>query len=141
MKEITIDKRKISMMINYIIFIMAMFGVFLIFSRMKISFYREPVLNNKGINAFKYFTVESNVLMGIIALVFAHKERKLINGKIKEIPIGYYIVKFMITVAVALTFIVVAFCVVYLMNGMFIGVVSKIWDLFSPMFAPEIWGA
>jgi len=41
----------------------------------------------------------------------------------------------------ALTFIVVAFCVVYLMNGMFVGIVSKIWDLFSPMFAPEIWGA
>lgn len=41
----------------------------------------------------------------------------------------------------SVTFIVVSFCIIFLMTGMFMGVVQWIWDKFSPMFAPEIWGA
>ena len=64
----------------------------------------EVILDATKFNAFKFFTVDSNILMGIISLLFAIFEYKLIKNKIKVIPKELYIIKFMFTVSIMLTF-------------------------------------
>lgn len=112
MKNEMINKTKIAMVLNYIIFILVLFGVILMFTGYKISPLLEPDLKVRGFGYFKYFTVDANIIMGISAILLAHKERKLLNGSIKDITVGYYIFKFMALVSVFLTF-----CVVFLYLG------------------------
>lgn len=107
MKELTVNKTKISLILNYLIFIFVVIGTIIMFTGYKITYLKEPVLETTGLGVFKFFTVDSNIFVGIIAILFAHQERKLLLGKIKEIPIYYYILKFVATVSVCLTFLVV----------------------------------
>ena len=107
MKNITINKTKISLILNYLIFIFVVLGTVIMFTGYKFTYLKEPVLEAKGLAVFKFFTVDSNILMGISAIIFAHKERKLLTRKINDIPLGYYILKFMATVSVCLTFLIV----------------------------------
>lgn len=107
MKENVVNKTKISLILNYIIFIMVVFATIIMFIGIKISFVKEPVLETSGLSVLKFFTVDSNILVGISAILLAYKERKLLTGKIKDIPVGYYVMKFIGTVSVSLTFIVV----------------------------------
>ena len=67
----------------------------------------EPVLESAKIGMLRFFTVESNIFMGIVALIFAINEIKLLKGKIKDISTKIYILKLMSTTAVGLTFFVV----------------------------------
>ena len=60
-----------------------------------------------NLEAFKYFTVDSNIFMGIIALITAYYEFKIIKKDIKTMPKKIYLLKLMSTTAVGLTFIVV----------------------------------
>ena len=53
----------------------------------------DVVLEAARFRMFKFFTVESNIFMGVIALIFSIKEIKLLNGKISEIPTKLYILK------------------------------------------------
>ena len=55
---------------------------------------------------FKFFTVQSNILMAIVALILLIYDKKLIDKKIKEIPRFLYILKLIATSAVTLTFLV-----------------------------------
>ena len=64
-------------------------------------------LNLQNFGMLRFFTVESNILMGIAALIFAINEIKVISGKTKEISTRNYILKLMSTTAVGLTFFVV----------------------------------
>ena len=61
------------------------------------------------IEMFKFYTVDSNILMGIMALIMAIYEKKLLKKKIKEIPKFVYILYFIGTSAITLTFIVTLF--------------------------------
>ena len=58
---------------------------------------------------FRYFTVDSNILMGIAALVAAVDERAVISGKKSEVSTGTYIFKLVGTVGVRLTMLVTVF--------------------------------
>ena len=69
----------------------------------------DIVLANSSIEAFKYFTVDSNLLMGIAAAVFAYFDYLMITKKKKEIPIAVYAFKHLATVSVMLTFLVTVF--------------------------------
>ena len=60
-----------------------------------------------GVSMFRFFTVQSNMLMGVVALIFAIKEIQLLKGKITQIPMKHYIAKMAATTAVSLTFFVV----------------------------------
>ena len=97
-------KIKISFYINIVIFIFVLFGVV----SMLTGFYfmgEEKLLTATRLGAFKFFTVDSNVFMGIISLIFSVYEYKLINKKI-EIPKILYILKLMSTLGVTITFLI-----------------------------------
>ena len=63
------------------------------------------VLESNKLGMFRFFTVDSNMFMGIVSLIFIFKEIELLKGK--EIEKKYYILKLMSTTSVGLTFLVV----------------------------------
>lgn len=70
---------------------------------------KQDALTATKIETFKFFTVDSNVLMGIVAFIFAKYEIDILKGRIKAIPTRVYILKLVATVGVILTFLVTAF--------------------------------
>ena len=98
---------KISIILNVIIPIMIVFSCIMMFTGFKIFNGPEPVLESTGFSIFRFFTVDSNLFMAIVAGIFAYYEYKLLIGTIKKIPRFVNILKLMSTVGVALTFIVV----------------------------------
>lgn len=95
-------KKKKAITINIIIVLLTIFASILMFTGIKITHGAEPVLETTKIGMFKFFTVQSNMFMGIMALLFAIKEIKN-----KEITKNMYRLKLMSTTAVSLTFIMV----------------------------------
>ena len=59
------------------------------------------------LSMFKFFTVDSNIFMGVAALIFIVKDIEFLCGKVKDINKGYYMLKLMATAAVSVTFFVV----------------------------------
>ncbi len=98
-------KYKISLIFNIIITILVIIGTIFMLAGIKIMG-KDIVLANASINAFKYFTVDSNLLMGISAIIFAYYDYLVITKKKKEIPLQVYALKHVATVSVLLTFIV-----------------------------------
>ena len=117
MRKEKIDNNKISLMLNYLIIVLAIFAFIVMFTGFKFTYIKEPVLETSGLGMFKYFTVDSNFFMVIATILFAHKERKLINGEIKKIPVLYYILKYIGTVSITLTFLVVAVYLSRIVDG------------------------
>lgn len=107
---------KTSCILNTIIFVFTIFASILMFTGFKFMHGYEIVLESTKIGMFRFFTVDSNLFMGIVALIFAIKELKLIKGSINEIPKRMYILKLMATAGVTLTFITVF---------MYLGPISK----------------
>ena len=94
-------KRK-SLILNILITLLTIFASIIMFTGIKITHGAEPLLEISKIEMFKFFTVDSNIFMGIISLLFAIKEIKN-----EEITKNMYRLKLMSTTAVTLTFIVV----------------------------------
>ncbi len=65
------------------------------------------VLETSKIGMLKFFTVDSNIFMGIIALIFSIEEIKLLKNKQQKIKTKFYILKLMSTTAVGVTFFTV----------------------------------
>lgn len=100
-------KIKISIMLNTIISILALIATLIMFTGFKFMSGATPVLETTKLGMFKFFTVDSNIFMGVISIIFLIYEIKLLKGNIKEIPSIIYVLKLMSTVGVTLTFIVV----------------------------------
>lgn len=98
---------KISLVLNILIFILTVLSLVIMFTGFKFMHGNDLVLQTSKIGMFKFFTVDSNLFMGIIALIFSIKEIKLLKGNTKEISTFYYILKLIATTSVALTFVVV----------------------------------
>ncbi len=98
---------KVSLMINYIIVVFTIFATVIMFTGIKFMHGFEPLLESTKFGVFRFYTVDSNLLMGISAFLLARQERKLLTGKIKFISPGYYVLKLMGTVSVSLTFVIV----------------------------------
>lgn len=100
--------QKISLIFNCIIFVLSFLGIIFIFTDFK--FMNVPdVIDAPGIESLKFFTVQSNILVGIVALIIFIYLILLNSGKIKSIPKVLYILKFIACVAVGLTFLTVLF--------------------------------
>lgn len=97
----------VSLFINVLIFILTVLASIIMFTGYRFMFGHEVALEVGKIEMFKFFTVDSNIFMGVISIVFAINEIRLLLGKIKIIDIKYYMLKLMATSAVALTFVVV----------------------------------
>lgn len=98
---------KISLVLNIIISILTAIGFFIAFSGIKFSKGIEPVLEESKMSMFKFFTIDSNLFMGIVALIFALCEIKILKDNRKSISSLLYKLKFMATIGVFLTFAVV----------------------------------
>ncbi|MBQ3297811.1 MAG: hypothetical protein IJG97_03295 [Bacilli bacterium] len=100
-------KIKISLLLNIIIVIFTIFATVCMFTGFRFMHGPEVVLESSKLEMFKFFTVDSNIFMGIIALITAYYEFKIIKKDIKTMPKKIYLLKLMSTTAVGLTFIVV----------------------------------
>lgn len=96
---------RLSLIMNIIIAVFTLIGTIVMFTGF--NFMGESLLSATKVNMFQFFTVDSNILMGIASIVFIIFEIKLLGGSIKEIPKNVYLLKLMATSAVSLTFIVV----------------------------------
>lgn len=105
--EINVNKMKIAMVLNYIIVIFTLLGLIFMYYDIKFMYGVEPKLSTSGLGMFRFFTVDSNFLMGICSLLMAHHERKVITGNKENISSKYYVLKLIGTVSISLTFIVV----------------------------------
>ena len=101
------NKIKISLIINTLIIIFTIVASIVMFTGFKFMKGAEPILEMTKLSMFRFFTVDSNIFMAIMALVFSIEEIKLLKNKIKEIPLSIYILKLMATTGVSLTFLVV----------------------------------
>ena len=99
---------KVSLIINSIIVILVLLGIIFMMTGFKFMANTET-LSLTGLELFRYYTVDSNAFVGIASLLFIIYEILIINNKKKEIPKYVYILKYMGTVAVTLTFIVTMF--------------------------------
>lgn len=107
--ELDMKKVKISFIINIIIVLCTIIASIMMFIGFRFMSGKDIALASTKISMFKFFTVDSNIFMGIVALIFSIDEYKLLSGKIKEISIKKYTLKLMATVSVALTFFTVLF--------------------------------
>lgn len=95
-------KKKASLIINILIVLLTISASIIMFTGIKITHGAEPVLETTKKEMFKFFTVDSNIFMGIIALVFV-----ILQIKKQEITKNMYRLKLMSTSSVSLTFIIV----------------------------------
>ena len=107
MNSINLKKIKISLILNIIILIFTILATIMMFTGFKFISLAEPVLETTKFGLFKFFTVDSNLFMGFMSLIFIILEIKILKGKLNNIARKYYLLKLMSTTAVSLTFLVV----------------------------------
>lgn len=100
------DKLKISIILNLIIVIMVIFASTTMFLGFKYMHFFPDYLESSKIGMFRFFTVLSNLYMGIVSLIFLIKGYSAYKEN-TEISLFYYILKLTSTVAVSLTFFIV----------------------------------
>ena len=127
---------KIAMIINIIIFVFTITASIIMFTGFKFM-EGDLVLESTKIGMFKFFTVDSNIFMGIIALLFAIKEYQFLKEKIQSIPKIMYIYKLMATTAVGLTFLTV-FCYLGPISEGGIPIMIKNSNLFFHLLIPVL---
>ena len=86
-------KVKISLVLNILIVIFTIFATIAMFTGFKFMHGYDVVLQSTKLGMLRFFTVQSNILMGIIALFFAVLEIKILKGKIEEISTKAYVLK------------------------------------------------
>ena len=91
---------------NVILLMLEVFSVAWIMSG--ISTARGP-LDGPNIESLKYYTVDSNILMGIAALASAIVQRQVQKGKLPGVPRGIQLLKLAGTVSVTLTMLITMF--------------------------------
>ena len=97
----------VSLILNIITIIMVVVACIIMFTGFKFMHGYELPLECSGIEFLKFFTVESNIFVGITSLLFGVEEVLIINNKRKNIDGKLYLLKYMSVSAVSLTFFVV----------------------------------
>ena len=100
-------KIKIAFILNIIISIFVLIASIMMFTGFTFMKEYDLGLESTKLGMLKFFTVQSNILMGVVALIFAYKEYQILKGKNKVLRRRDYAMKLASTTAVALTFIVV----------------------------------
>ena len=99
-------KIKISLAINVMIVVFTITACIIMFTGFKFM-EGDIILETTKIGMFKFFTVDSNIFMGIVAFIFSIIEIQILKGKKIEISLKTYIFKLMATVSVGVTFFTV----------------------------------
>jgi hypothetical protein len=100
------------------------------------------LLEAKKITMFKFYTVDSNLLMGLTSLILAIYEIRFLKGKIDFIPNFAYILKLIGVSGITLTFLVTAFFLapqygfyaMYNNNNLFFHLIIPLLSLISYIF-------
>lgn len=100
------NKLIISIFINILIVLLTIFASFMMFTGFKIM-EAEYLLESTSLSMFRFFTVDSNILMAIVSFIFAVEEIKVLKNVKSEISTKMYILKLAATTAVSVTFITV----------------------------------
>ena len=100
-------KTKIAFILNIVIVILTIFAFIVMFTDFKFMPGTETVIASSSVGRLRFFTIDSNLLMGIASLILLIEQKKLLEGKISSIDTKYYIFKLMATCSVGLTFIIV----------------------------------
>lgn len=66
-------------------------------------------LTGTGLRVFRFFTVDSNVLLMLAAAAYAVSDIRVISGKAEDVPEVMYIIKLTATVSVSVTMLVTVF--------------------------------
>ena len=99
------SKIKISIILNSIIALFVLLASIFMFTGIKFMEATDLVLSSSKLEMFKYFTVDSNLLMGIVSIIFIFYNYLLLKKRIDSIPTFIYILKLSATVGVVLTFL------------------------------------
>ena len=100
-------KLKISIVLNSIIVVLSVLSTIMMITGFRFMHGTETILETTRLGVFKFFTVDSNLFMGLVSLAFLMNEIAILKGKKESITLRNYILKLMGTTAVALTCIVV----------------------------------
>lgn len=95
---------KTAFRLNVLIFILELFAVIWMMSGIS-----GGILSGASLSSLKLFTVDSNILLGIVAIIAAIDEKRVADGKKSSISTGTYIAKLVGTVGVTLTMIITVF--------------------------------
>lgn len=98
---------KVSYILNILIVICLIFSLIVMFGKINFMHMENPIDEAHSIAMFKYFTTDSNILVGIASLLLLIEERKVLKDNRKSIRPFLYIFKFISTVAVMVTFLTV----------------------------------
>lgn len=107
MENLNIKKLKISIILNIIIFVLTLVSLIIMMTGFKFMIGYEPVLESTRLGVFRFFTVQSNIFMGIASLIFLIEEMKVLKEFQESISMNKYILKLTSTTAVSLTFFIV----------------------------------
>ena len=99
------NRLKISLVFNIIIVLFVALAFLMGFFKWQ---FVEDDFSVEGIELLKYFTVQSNILAGVAALVFAWYEILLLNDRVLKVPDWVYMFKYIANVGVTVTFLTVA---------------------------------
>lgn len=99
---------RISLVLNICIVLLVTIGSIFMFTGFKFM-PDETLLEANNLSMFRFYTVDSNILIGIFSLILIVYEIKFVNNKIKNIPNWVYILKYVGTSGIMLTFITTAF--------------------------------
>ena len=106
----------ISLAFNIAILLLTIFGCVVLFTGFEFM-PEEPLIESTKLGMFKFFTTDSNILMGVVSAVFIACEVAVLFGKRADIPKTAYIIKLVATSAVTLTFLVVFCYLSIVVNG------------------------
>lgn len=106
--KINDKKLKVSLIINIIVVILVTMASIFMFAGIKFM-REESLLEVTKLEMFKFFTVDSNIFLGVISLIMIIYEIKYLRKKIIEIPNFVYILKLVGTSSIALTFLITLF--------------------------------
>ena len=96
---------KKSLVYNILIFVIVTIGTIFMYTGYQFMS-NTTILANAGFGAFKFYTVDSNIIVGIASLIMAIYEILCISKIIKKIPKYVYVLKYIGVVGVTLTFLV-----------------------------------
>lgn len=102
------NKTKRAYILNIITFAIITFSVIWMYSG--IHFGNAPrALSGSRLSMLKFYTVDSNIIMGVVALITALEQKKIIEGKLEKLPVWCYILNLVGVVGVTLTMLVTVF--------------------------------
>ena len=127
------NKYKISLIFNIIIFVMVLEASIMMFTGFRFMS-GKIILESSKLGMFKFFTIDSNLFIGIISLLFTVYDIRLLMGSINQIPKYVYVLKLMATTGVTLTFLVVFTYLGPLVDNIYLMILNS--NLFFHLLVP-----